>query len=433
MKRSVAAKYIGVLVLASAVLPAAPSGQANAPVLARVAQERAPLIDTLRELVSIESGSRDIEGLNRISEVIAGRLRALGGDVQFVEPGADVERFEDTPDEIGRMVLARFKGTGTRNILLLAHMDTVYERGMGAQQPFRIEGNRAYGLGIADDKHGVALILHTLAVLNALNFREYGTLTVLINGDEEISSPGSRGLITRLGGEHDVVISCEGGGGEGRPSVRLATSGNGDVLLKVTGRAAHAGAAPQQGRNALYELAHQIMQMRDLSNPAVGLKLNWTVASAGAVRNVIPAGAQAMADVRVQRMADWDVIERAVRERVAKRLIPDTEVEVIVERRRPPLGPTPASRTLAIHARRIYAELGLPLRVIAQGTGGGTDAAIAALDTQAAVLEGFGLQGFGAHSSDAEYVDLDSAEPRLYLLSRMIMDVASGKAPIRGN
>ena len=412
-------------------VPAVALGQAVGPVLDLVQQERMRLLDTLQELVSIESGSRDIDGLNRISEVIADRLRGLGGDVQFVEPGADVVRFEDTPEQIGRAVLARFTGTGTTNILLLAHMDTVYEKGMGAQQPFRIDGDRAYGLGIADDQHGVAVILHTLAVLNALNFREYGTLTVLINGDEEISSPGSRNLITRLGWEHDVVFSCEGGGPADHARVQLATTGNGDVLLKVTGRASHAGAAPEQGRNALYELAHQIMQMRDLSDPAVGLKLNWTVASAGTVRNVIPASAQAMADARVQRVSDWDVLEQAVRKRVGTRLIPDTTVEVVVERRRPPLEPTPASRRLGEHAKLVYA--GQTLSVVSEGTGGGTDAAIAALDTTAAVMESLGLQGGGAHSNEAEFIYISSIEPRLYLLSRMIMDVSAGKAGASSN
>ena len=242
------------------------------------------------------------------------------------------------------MVLARFKGTGTRRILLLAHMDTVYEKGMGAKQPFRIDGDRAYGLGIADDKQGVALILHALAMLQAMKFQQYGTLTVLITGDEEISAPGSRGTLTRLGREHDVVLSAEGGGPEGNDRIELATTGSGALLLKVTGRASHAGQAPEQGRNALYEMAHQIMQMRDLSDPATGVKLNWTVASAGTVRNIIPAAAQAMADVRVQRVASWDAIERRVRERVAKTLIPDTKVDVVLERRRPPLEPTDASR-----------------------------------------------------------------------------------------
>jgi Peptidase family M20/M25/M40 len=100
--------------------------------------------------------------------------------VEEAKARATLERFDDTPPQIGRMVLARFRGTGTRNILLLAHMDTVYDKGMGAKQPFRIDGDRAYGLGIADDKSGVAVILHTVTVLNALNIRNYRTMTVLI-------------------------------------------------------------------------------------------------------------------------------------------------------------------------------------------------------------------------------------------------------------
>ena len=407
------------ILVALTLVPVATAGQADNALMARVKQERAAYLKTLQELVSIESGSRDIDGLNRISDLIATRLRALGGAVEFVAPGSDV-RFDDTPAQIGRMVLGRFKGTGTRRILLLAHMDTVYEKGMGAKQPFRIAGDRAYGLGIADNKHGVALILHTVAILQAMKSQPYGMLTVLITGDEEISAPGSRGVLARLGREHDVILSCEGGGGPGNDRVELATTGSGALLLKVTGRASHAGQAPEQGRNALYEMAHQIMQMRDLSDPATGVKLNWTVASAGTVRNIIPAAARAMADVRVQRIASWDVIERRVKERVAKTLIPDTKVDIVLERRRPPLEPTDASRALAARAQKIYSEIGQTLRVASEGEGGATDAAIAALETRGAVIEGLGVLGAGAHSNDAEYIHLDSIEPRLYLLSRLI-------------
>jgi glutamate carboxypeptidase len=400
--------------------------QAVAPVLERVRAERAPYLESLRELVSIESGSNDFDGLTQMADVIARRLRALGGDVELVDP-ADVYRMEDTPAQIGKTVVGRFHGNGSRRILLLAHMDTVYPRGMLAQQPFRIDGDRAYGLGIADDKHGVALILHTLSVLRALNFRDYGLITVAINADEEVSSPGSRTLITRLGREHDVTLSFEGGGLDDR--LGLTTAGIGAVVLTVTGRASHAGAAPESGRNALYELAHQVLQMRDLSDPSTGRKLNWTVASAGSVRNVIPARAQATADVRVLRVADYAGIEQEVRERITRHLIPDTSVEVAFERRRPPLEVTPAARQLAAHAQLIYGELGRRLRVSDETPGGGTDAAFAALETQAPVVEGFGLPGFGAHSNDAEYVDLRAVEPRLYLVTRTLMDLSTGAVP----
>ena len=400
--------------------------QVDESALTQVRRQRAPLIDTMRELVSIESGSRDFDGLSRIAEVIADRLRMLGGDVSLVDP-ADIYPMQDTPAQIGQTVVARFRGTGTRRILLLAHMDTVYLKGMLAEQPFRLEGSRAYGLGIADDKHGVALVLHTIAVLNALDFDDYGLITVLINADEEVSSPGSRSLITALGREHDVVFSCEGGG---RDRVRLATAGVGAFKLTVRGRASHAGAAPDQGRNALYELAYQIMQTRDLSEPATGLKMNWTLASAGNTRNVIPADAQATADVRALSMADFDRIEADVRRRVGRQLIAGTVLELIFERRRPPLEVTRASRALARHAQRIFRELGRALTVDEESSGGGTDAAFAALETTAPVLEGMGLQSVGAHSNDAEYINLDSIEPRLYLLTRLIIDVALGKLGI---
>ena len=399
--------------------------QPDTAVMAAIEAEREPLIETIRQLVGIESGSRDPEGLRQIAAVIADRLRALGGDVELVSHD-DPYVMVDTPAEIGQSVVGRFRGQGRGRILLLAHMDTVYLRGQLADQPFRISDGRAYGLGIADDKHGVALILHALAALRALDFDDYELITVLINADEEVSSAGSRELITALGAEHDAVFSCEGGGASDR--LALTTAGIGAVLLEVAGRASHAGSAPGQGRNALYELAHQVLQMRDLSDEAAGIKLNWTIASAGATRNVIPAAARATADFRVLRVAAYDEVERQVRERIRNQLIPDTTVSVSFERRRPPLEATPASRALAAHAQGVYGELGRPLGVTDQAAGGGTDAAFAALETDAPVIEGFGLIGFGAHSDAREYVELDSIVPRLYLLARLIMDVAQGRA-----
>lgn len=390
------------------------------------AREKAPLLDTLKDLVAIESGSQDREGLDKLSALIAGRLEALGGQVEFVEPDpADIYRMVDTPKQTGRMVHARFAGTGAKKILLIAHMDTVYHRGMLAQQPFRVDGNRAYGLAIADDKQGIALIIHALTVLKAMDFRDYRLITVLINADEEVSSPGSRATLARLGAEHDAVFSNESTL-VSSDKLALTTAGIGAVLLSVQGRASHAGSAPEMGRNALYELAHQIMQTRDLSDPATGLKMNWTLANAGDNRNVIPAKASAVADVRVRRIADYDGIEQKVRERIRNQLIPDTKVEMTFERRRPPLELTEAARSLARHAQRVYAEIGQKLVVGDVAEGGGTDAAFAALKTKAPVIERFGLRGFGAHSNNAEYVDVDSIEPRLYLLTRMIMDVSKG-------
>lgn len=402
----------------------------DANVAALAAKEKPALLDTLKELVSIESGSRDLDGLEKISDLIAAKFKALGGEVELIDPSAEAYRMEDTPEKIGRVVRATFKGTGKKKILLIAHMDTVYTVGMINRQPFRIDGDKAYGLGIADDKQGVAVITHIVSMLQAMKFKDYGTLTVLINGDEEISSPGARALITRMGGEHDAVLSFEGAYVK-EDKLSLATAGIASVTLNVTGKASHAGSAPELGVNALYELSHQILQMRDLSDPATGLKMNWTISKSGSNRNVIPASATAGADVRVLKVSDYDRIEQQVNERVKKQLIPEAKVELKFERRRPPLEATDASRALARHAQQIYKdELGLPLGADDKAAGGGTDAAFAALKTKAPVIERFGLQGFGAHSADAEYVLINSIEPRLYLGTRMVMDVARGKAPV---
>ncbi len=403
---------------------------ANEPVLALAKKEQPAVLQTLKELVEIESGSADSEGLDKIAGVIAARLTKLGAKVALVEAGPEVYKMFDTPDKIGKMVRATFTGTGTKKILLIAHMDTVYPRGMLAGQPFKIDGERAYGLGIADDKQGIAIILHSLAMLRALNFSEYGTLTVLINADEEISSPGSRFLITKLGGEHDAVLSFEGGGGPTVDQIRLATSGIGAATITVRGRASHAGSSPHLGVNALYEISHQVLQARDLSNPKVGTHVNWTLSRAGIVRNMIPPGAQAQADIRVDRVADLDGIEQTLRERIKTKLLPETEVTLDFERRRPPLQATDASRALGAHAVGIYAEIDQKLALRDRPTGGGTDAAFAALATKAPVVEGFGLRGFGSHSTNAEYILIPSIEPRLYLAARMIMDISTGKAPV---
>jgi len=390
------------------------------------AQQHKPLLlDTLKDLVSIESGSGDREGLDQISQRIADQLQTLGAQVEFVEPGANTYRMHDSPARIGRMVKATLKGRGQAKILLIAHMDTVYLKGMLAKQPFRIQGNRAYGLGIGDDKAGVAVILHTLAMLKALQFQDYGTLTVLINGDEEISSPGARALLSQLGAEHDLTLSHEGSP-VSSDQLSLATAGIAAVTLAVTGKASHAGSAPQAGRNAIYELAHQMLQTKDFSDPSRGLKMNWTMVSGGTNRNVIPAQASAAADVRVERVADYDGLEQRLRSTIKNQLIAGTQLDLQFERRRPPLEASPAALAVARYAQGIYAELGKTLTVSDAVAGGGTDAAFAALHTRHPVIERFGLQSFGAHSNDDEYILIDSIEPRLYLTTRLIMDFSRG-------
>jgi glutamate carboxypeptidase len=435
-RRTLLLKSLSCAVLASGLmalpLPGMAQTRPGVPAVQElVVKEQAAFVETLKSLVEIESGSSDREGLDRIAAFVAERLRAAGAQVETIEPvEAEVYKMFDTPERIGPMVKAVFKGKGSKKILLIAHMDTVYPRGMLAQQPFRVDGNKAFGLGIADDKQGVAMVLHAVKLLKQLGVsQDWGQLTVLINSDEEISSPGSRATLKREGAAHDVVLSYEGGGApEGPDTLRLATSGIAAANLLVKGRASHAGAAPERGVNSLYELSHQLLNARDLSDRSVGRQVHWTLARAGIVRNMIPPAAEASADIRVDRVADFDGIEATLRERIKNKLLPESEVSLNFERRRPPLQASEAGRRLAAYAVELGKEQGTALVVRDTPTGGGTDAAFAALDTQAAVIEGMGLRGFGAHTTNAEFVQLDSFVPKMSLTLRLIADIAQGRA-----
>ncbi|MBV8501507.1 MAG: M20/M25/M40 family metallo-hydrolase [Paucibacter sp.] len=384
--------------------------------LAAARAEQQPMLDSLAEFCAIETGSREPAGLQRLAQLLMKRLDQLGGEVELIAP-TEVYRMEDTPEQPGAMVRATFRGNGTRSVLLLAHMDTVYPSGSLARQPFQLRGDRAYGLGILDDKQGLALVLHTLALLRARGFDDYARITVLFNGDEEISSPASRALITRLGAEHDAVLSFEG---TGREAISLATSGIAAVHLDVRGRAAHAAAVKGAGVNALDELAHQILQTRRLFSNDDDISLAWTQARAGEARNMLPPTASADADVRVRRLADFERVEARLRSTMAEQLLPEARLEMRFERRRPPMEATLPSRMLGAAAVAIAAELGHRLELVTEPEGGGTDAAFAALQAKGPVLESLGLRGGGAHGSQTEYVRVDSIVPRLYMAAKLI-------------
>ncbi|MCL6230833.1 MULTISPECIES: glutamate carboxypeptidase [Acinetobacter] len=407
-------------------LSASASWAASPQEIMQVAEsQKQSYLETLKTLVNIESGSKDLEGLNQMAKVVADQLKNVGAEVSVIE-STDIYRMDDTPEKMGPIVKGVLKGQGKSKIMMIAHMDTVYERGMLKNQPFKIDGNQVYGLGIIDDKQGVAAILHVLNTLKKLNYKDYGTITVLMNSDEEISSPASRKLITETAQDQDVVLSFEGGGKDG--NLRLATSGIGAAYLEIKGKSSHAGVKPEAGVNALTELSHQIAQMQNLSDPNTGLKLNWTVAEAGKTRNVIPEHAAAQADVRALRVQDFEAVEKTLNEKIKNKKLSDSQVSVKFEVRRPPLAVNDASKKLAEKAQDIYKnELNIPLTVSLTPTGGGTDAAFAGVKSKAAVIEGMGLSGDGAHSSNAEYILKDSIIPRLYLATRLIVDVSKAR------
>ncbi|MDM0054449.1 glutamate carboxypeptidase [Variovorax fucosicus] len=377
--------------------------------------EQPAVIKTLEKLVNIETGTGDAEGLAAAGKYLEEELKALG---------FTVARSKSAGLVVGDNIVGKLKGKGGKNLLLMSHMDTVYLKGTLAKAPFRIEGNKAYGPGIADDKGGNAVILHTLKLLKTYGVRDYGTITVLFNTDEEKGSFGSRDLIQEEARQADYVLSFEPTGAESE-KFSLGTSGIAYVQANIKGKASHAGAAPELGINAVVEASDLVLRTMDIDDKSKGLRFNWTIVKGGAVNNIIPDSATVNADVRYARNEDFEAAMKTLEERAQKKKVPGSEVAIVVTRGRPAFNAGEGGKKLIEKAMGFYKEAGGTIEV-EERTGGGTDAAYASLSGKP-VIEGLGLPGFGYHTDKAEYILIDAIPRRLYMAARLIMELGQGK------
>ncbi|OCX91789.1 MAG: glutamate carboxypeptidase [Pseudomonas sp. CO183] len=372
-------------------------------------------IETVKQLVAVDTGTGQAAGLATVSQMLVERLQALG---------AEVSMSPATPSA-GDNIVGTLKGSGSKDFLLMVHYDTVFAEGTAAERPFRMDEQRAYGPGVADAKGGVAMILHALELLKAQQFDAYGTITVLFNPDEEMGSAGSKKIIAELARKHDYVFSYEPPDSD---AVTTATNGINAVMLEVKGKSSHAGSAPEDGRNAVLELAHQLVQLKDLGDPDKGTTVSWTMIAGGEKRNIIPNKATAEADMRYSDISETDRVLTDAQKIIGNKLIDDTRVELRVDKGRPPLAKNPASERLAETAQRLYGEIDQRIEPIAMRFG--TDAGYAYVpgSDKPAVLETMGVVGAGLHSEE-EYIELSSIAPRLYLTTAMIRALSAEQAP----
>jgi len=398
---------------ATAFAQPAKAANADSALLQAAQQRKDAFVKDLATLVNIDTGTDDANGLAKVEAILAQRLKDLGASVEVVA----------APPAAGKAVIGKLQGTGTQNIMLMIHYDTVFGVGEAAKRPFKITGNKATGPGVADAKGGALMILYALEIARDRGFKDYKTLTVLFNPDEEKSSLGSRSLITKLSAEQDYVLVYEPPEAD---VVTVATNGIAYVHLDVKGRASHAGSAPEAGRNAALELSNQIVQLKDLGDPAKGTTVNWTVVRSGDRVNIIPEAASATADMRMSDVAEVQRVQADADKIIQKKLIADTDVKVKVENRRPPFSRNADSDHLAAAADGIYKELGKSIKPVAMRYG--TDAGFAYHPNtgKPVVLDGMGIVGDRLHSSD-EWADLDSVVPRLYLTVRMMEVMGKGK------
>jgi glutamate carboxypeptidase len=415
-------RTIGIALLATAALAgtaaaAAPAPARDARVWAAAQAAREGQVALLREVVSIDSGTGDAAGGNKVQDVVAARLQAAGLTVTRVP--AEAPGLADN-------LVATVEGTGKARILLIGHIDTVFGPGTVARWPFRIEGDRATGPGVSDEKGGVVEGVTALEILHRLGFRDFRRVTFLVESSEERGSPGTRALIQRLVGDADVELNLEPG--DAPDILTVWRKGSATYHIDVKGRAAHAGVAPQDGRNAAVELIHQIQADDVFPKSGPGLTANLTIVAAGSRANIIPEDASAQINVRVRDRADFDRVQQAFEANARTTIVPDTKVAVSREPAYPPLPDNPATAALADRAARIYAGLGLTLG--RGGNGGASESALAA-DAGVPALDGLGPVGGGFHS-DGEFLDLKTLTPRLYMLAKLIMELGPNPPPRMG-
>ncbi|WP_419793595.1 M20/M25/M40 family metallo-hydrolase [Pseudomonas palleroniana] len=394
--------------LALSVVVPAYSAEPHKQIQADAEQSKAPALKLLERLVNIDSGSGDEPGLTQVRDIAVDELKQLGFSIELV------------PDKAANNshVVATLKGTGKARILLMAHMDTVFKEGSAAERPFHIKDGRVYGPGVMDDKGGIVAGIYALKVLKNQGFKDYAQITFLLDASEETGSEAASELIRKTAKAHDVTLNLE----PGRPADGLVVwrKGSATAVVEVKGKAAHAGVAPELGRNAAMEAAHQILQLGKLGDEEKKTTINFTVLKAGDRVNVIPDQATAKADVRAALPEEFDRIEKDLARVSANKLIPDTEVTTSLHRGLPPMPQTPESDKLVAIAQGIYGELGKTLTI--EGSGGAADASLSA-GVGTPTLDGFGIVGGNIHTPE-EYAEVESVVPRVYLLSRMIMELS---------
>jgi len=373
-----------------------------------LAERQSRWCGALEELVRCESPSGDREAIDNCARLVERQFAAEVGP-------ADIRRFE--ADGVPSLLL-RWGEAEDSAPLLLGHLDTVWE--VGSFQPaYQASAGRAQGPGVFDMKGGVVVAMAALAGLRQFSSAP-GNLTLLLTGDEEVGSRGSRPLIEVESRRHGAVLVLEPPLGQ---AVKIARKGIGGFRLTVRGRAAHAGLDPERGVNSLVAIAPLVASAAALARPELGTTVSPTVLRAGSRTNVIPAEAWLEIDVRFASGAEADRVEAGLQE--LQLSVPGAVLEVAGGINRPPLEPV-ASHELFQSAREIAMELEWP-DLEGASVGGGSDGNFTAAQG-VPTLDGLGIVGGNAHA-EGEWADLDSIPDRAALLAGLVQKIWAGGSP----
>jgi glutamate carboxypeptidase len=389
-------------------MPFEPNSQNARRLLRHFETRRGEILSFARRLCEIESPSGDGEGSSAVVNLLAGAARDLG-------VADSVERV-DAPDGYGEHFVLRAFGDaadeGARPLVLLGHTDTVHPRGTLAARPWRETEGRIHAPGVYDMKAACAAALEALAACHALGLAPRRPVVLLLTCDEESGSFSGRELVEREARAAECVLVLEPPAPGGR--AKTARKGTGIFTLSVEGRAAHAGLEPEKGVSAVLEIARQIERVHALARPETGTTLNVGTVKGGTHANVVPAEATAEIDVRFSTAEEARRLDESIRG-----LAPfDSRARLRVGGgiNRPPMERTPAVGELFRKARHVAASLGIELGEAS--VGGASDGNFAAA-CGAAVLDGLGIDGDGAHAAH-EHIRADAVVPRAALLAALV-------------
>jgi glutamate carboxypeptidase len=375
----------------------------------RYARERLPaLTEFVREMVECESPSDSPAHVNALVQLLQKRTGDIARATTFPAQG------------FGQHLLLDFSSSEAQGdgILGLGHSDTVWPAGALEQMPFREAAGRLWGPGVLDMKGGLAIFIYAIRAL-----REHGVPTrrpvrLLVVSDEEVGSLSSRNLTEAEARRSECVLVLEPGSGiSGK--LKTARKGVGRYVVKVEGRAAHAGVDPENGVSAILEAARQIEKIGSLNDFASGISVNPGVIRGGTRPNVVAADAFIEVDVRVVRRKDAERIDLMFRD--LKPVDPRCRVSVEGGLNRPPMEGSPGITALFETARGIGAEMGLDIEESA--TGGASDGNFtAALGIP--TLDGLGAVGEGMHAEN-ESLFLDRLPERVALVAGLLEHLVS--------
>ncbi|HET9400268.1 MAG TPA: M20 family metallopeptidase [Candidatus Acidoferrales bacterium] len=357
----------------------------------------------LERFVQMESPSGDKARIDALAAVLADEWRKRGAEVTEIASHS------------GNHLLVRFSPANraaTGQIMLLGHLDTVYPAGTLETMPFRLASGRAYGPGVFDMKGGLVIALAAFDALRRAGVEPRRPITCLWNSDEETGSFSSRELIERECRASQAVLVLEPAA-EPKGAIKTARKGVGEIEMKVTGRAAHSGLRPQDGVNAVLELALQIARVSKWNNPRRGIGVQANVAAGGTRVNVIAAEASCQIDLRAERQSDIRALERKFR--ALRPITRGARLEVKGGFNRPPMERRMAAALFA-KAKLLASEIRWKLQEAT--VGGGSDGNLTA-SLGIPTLDGLGAVGEGAHSLE-ESIVIKELPRRAALLAGLI-------------